>query len=148
MYWRDRLYTRRHVEFMLENKTKRICIFYNFNTVMTQVVDILPRRKQGPIYPCMIGILLLMPWRHRDPSHQHPWYGTSIGAQCAKCSDLWFFRLSWIQWSGPELLCGLGTTWSPYTTLVSWCLSFGERSYFHTYVCIMANTTLKMIYYE
>ena len=41
---------------------------------MTQVLKILPRVREGPIYPILSISWLLMSWLRKEPGHQQPWY--------------------------------------------------------------------------
>ena len=53
---------------------KYICIFYCFWVLRRHTIKILPRGRHVPIYLVWSIPWLLMPWRHKEPGHQQPWY--------------------------------------------------------------------------
>ena len=59
------------------NKYKNILASSFLDTEVAQIIENIPRGRQGLIYPGQARLLLPMTWLLASPGHQQPWYWPS-----------------------------------------------------------------------
>ena len=99
---------------------------------MVEIVESLPHKRLGPVYPAQLISWLLMAWQYKEPGHHQPWY----------CIDLGILNILGSSQEGLNVC----STWVKKLYQIQSYIYIYIHNYMHTYIYINGHWVLKFLY--